>query len=124
MDAGLRPVQVGEVALTERMEPDVTRCSHWARRGICLQDAGHGERYGQWPQDGAKATRWSRGSPGKEDKELPGEYLFYKDSCYPNCPPPGVLQTELWGGGKKDNFLFLETFFDLETGWKNPVKTQ
>lgn len=85
------------------------------------------ERGGQWPQDGAKATRWSRGSPGKEEKELPGEYLFYKDSCYPNCPhthTPGVLQTELWGRGKNDYFLFLETFLVLEAGWKNPVKTQ
>lgn len=85
MDAGLRPIQVGDVSLIERRK-DVTRCSHGAPRGVCLQDAGHGERCGQWPQDGAKATRWSRGSPGKEEKELPGGYLFYKDSCYPNCP--------------------------------------
>lgn len=44
--------------------------------------------------------------------------------CQLSIHPPGVLQIELWGGGKKDNFLFLETLFVLETGWKNPVKTQ
>lgn len=34
MDAGLGPLQVGEIAMTERMKLDVTRCSHWAPREI------------------------------------------------------------------------------------------
>lgn len=36
----------------------------------------------------------------------------------------GLGQIEAWGGGKTDDFVFLETSLVLETGWKNRVKTQ
>lgn len=73
---------MGDVSPIERME---TRCHLRALTGDPMtvsEDAGHGERCGQWPQDGAKVTRSSSGPPAEEGKASLGSYLFYRGSCY------------------------------------------
>lgn len=78
----------------------------------------------QRPLDGAGVRQ------GKRRKNFQASIFFTKTPAPPTVHThtpthtPGVLQTKLWGGGKNDNFLFLETFLVLEAGWKNPVKTQ
>lgn len=66
-------------------------------------------------------ARWSSDSVAQEDKRPPGEYLFYRDSCHPplSLHKPGLSQIEPWGGGKTDDFLSLEAFLVVGTGWKN-----